>query len=443
MSPVVRIWALVAMLVTLAACGGGGGGSSSTTPATTTPAPAPVVTAAADTAVITVDAGPPALATGPNGYISDNLAFVSVTLCAPGGTNCQTIDHVQVDTGSVGLRIEQSVLNPSLLAALPTQSDASGDPVGECYQYVDGYAFGSVRDADFQIGGEKVAGMPLQVVGDTGAFSNVPSSCAFTGGANLNTVTALGANGIIGLGVSQTDCGTACTVAGGSGAATYYDCPSSGCGQIVAQAASATAPFQQLPNPVAAMGVDNNGLIITLPAVSASGQASVTGTIYFGIGTQSNNGLGSATVLTTTNSSARDGSGLITVNYAGQTLPDSFLDSGSNLYLFVDASIPQCTMSAFKGYYCPASPLQISPTILATNGGSKSASFQLNNAQTLLNLSNTSALPGVGADPAAQGLINAYPSSFDLGLPFFYGRSIYTAIEGRSAGGVAGPFFAY
>ena len=58
-----------------------------------------------------MDAGPPVLATGPNGFISDNIAFVSVTLCAPGGTNCQTIDHVQVDTGSVGLRIQASVLN--------------------------------------------------------------------------------------------------------------------------------------------------------------------------------------------------------------------------------------------------------------------------------------------------------------------------------------------
>ena len=223
-----RVWALAVMLVTLAACGGGGGGSSSTTSSTPAPAPTPVVTAAANTAVLTVDAGPAVLAPGPHGVISDNLAVVSVPICAPGGSNCQTIDHVQVDTGSVGLRIEQSVLNPSLLAALPTQSDAGGDPVGECYQYVDGYAFGSVRDADFQIGGEKVAGMPFQVVGDTGAFSTVPSECTASGGANLNTVTALGANGIIGLGVTQTDCGTACTTAGGSRAATYYDCPASG-----------------------------------------------------------------------------------------------------------------------------------------------------------------------------------------------------------------------
>ncbi len=430
------------MIVALAACGGHGGGSSSSVTPGPTPTPAPVVTLTNMT-TLTVDGGPAALSVGPNGYISDNLAFVSVTLCAPGGSNCQTIDHVQVDTGSVGLRIEQSVLSPALLAAMPLQSDATGGQVGECYQYVDGYAFGSVRDADFQIGGEKVAGMPLQVIGDTGAFSTVPSNCSSSGGANLSTVVALGANGIIGLGVTQTDCGSACTTAGGSGAATYYDCPSTGCNSVVAQAASTTAPFQQLPNPVAAMSVDNNGVILSLPSAPASGEASLTGTIYFGIGTQTNNSLGSATVLATTSSSSNQGPGLITADYAGQSLPDSFLDSGSNLYLFVDSTIPSCTQTSLKGYYCPAPPQQVNPTVIAENGGSVAASFMLNNAQTLLNTTNTSVLPGVGANPTAQGLVNAYPSSFDFGLPFFYGRNIYTAIEGRTAGGVAGPFFAY
>jgi len=36
-----------------------------------------------------------------------------------------------------------------------------------------------------------------------------------------------------------------------------------------------------------------------------------------------------------------------------------------------------------------------------------------------------------------------FPDSFDFGLPFFYGRPIYTAIEGRTAAGAAGPFFAF
>ena len=288
-----------------------------------------VTTPAANTVAITVDAGPASLDTGPNAYISDNLPFVSVTICAPGSTtNCQTIDHVIVDTGSIGLRIFSSVLNSTLLSALPAQTDANANPVGECYGYVDGYVFGSVNSADLQIGGEAVANMPLQLIGETGAYANVPSSCSSGGGPDLDTVQAFGANGVIGIGVTTTDCGATCTVAGGSGAAIYYDCPSTGCGSTITRAAATTAPFQQLPNPVAAMSVDNNGTILSLPAVASSGQTSASGTLIFGIGTQTNNALGAATVLTTTGSSDANGAGLVTVSYNGQSLPESFLDSG-------------------------------------------------------------------------------------------------------------------
>ena len=368
---------------------------------------------------------------------------MSVTLCAPGTSTCQTIDHVQVDTGSVGLRVVQSVLTPALLAALPHENDASGNQLGECYQYVDGYAFGSVRQADFQIGGESVSAMPFQVINDTGAFSNPPSACSAGGGANLNSVQALGANGIIGLGVMTTDCDATCATPGGYGPAIYYDCPSSGCGAIVTEAASTSAPFQQLPNPVAAMAVDNNGTIVSLPSAPAGASTSLTGTIYFGIGTQTNNGLGSATVLATTTAASPLGVGFITAMYNGQSLPESFLDTGSSLYLFVDSSLPLCTGSDFTGYYCPPTPVQLNPTLATANGGSVSAAFTLDNAQTLLSTNGDSVLPGVGANPNTQGITNAYPSSFDFGLPFFYGRNVYTALEGRPAGGVTGPYLAY
>jgi hypothetical protein len=34
-------------------------------------------------------------------------------------------------------------------------------------------------------------------------------------------------------------------------------------------------------------------------------------------------------------------------------------------------------------------------------------------------------------------------TSFDWGLPFFFGRSVYTVIEGRSVGSLRGPFYAF
>jgi hypothetical protein len=451
-----RILGLIGLCLALTACGQGGGGgntssggggntSSSTAASGTTTTPATPTTSGPLTnfAAITVDGGPAALDVGPNAYTAANTPYVSVTLCAPGSTtNCQTIDHVLVDTGSVGLRIFASVINASLLSALPLEMDTNSNPVGSCYGFVDGYIFGSVRQADFQVGGETVAGMPFMAIADAGVFSTVPSSCSSGGGSNENSVQAFGANGVIGIGVTATDCGSACTGAGGNGAATYYDCPNMGCGAIIPRAASASAPFQQLPNPVAAMSVDNNGTIVSLPAAPNTGQATMTGTLYFGIGTQTNNSLGSATVLTTTLSSSAAGVGLLTAIYNGVSLDESFLDSGSNLYFFVDRTILTCTQIQLHGYYCPTGSETLSPTLEGQNGASASATFTLNNAQFLVSTDNA-VLPGIGANPNLVGKLSAYPHSFDFGLPFYYGRNVYTAIEGRSAGGVTGPYFAY
>jgi hypothetical protein len=423
----------------LAACGGGGSSSSTAAASTSTSTPAAPLS---NFVSVIVDSGPPSLQTGADPYVEANTPYVTITLCAPGTTNCQTIDHVAVDTGSIGLRVPASVLSASLLSALTLETDPTGNPVGECYQYVDGYLFGSVRQADFTIGGEKVAGMPLQVAGDSGAFTAVPSSCSSGGGANLATVSALGANAIIGIGTTTTDCGANCTVSGGQGAAFYYDCPASGCSSIIARSASASAPFQQLPNPVAAMAVDNNGAILSLPAASAPA-ASLSGTLYFGIGTQTNNALGSASVITATTSASRNGPGLITVVYKGQSLPDSFIDSGSSLYFFTDSTIPLCTASDATGYYCPPSTLTLSLTLQGQSAGAGTAvSLALQNAEPLLNTGDA-VLPAIGGNPSALNFSNPYPTSFDLGLPFFFGRNVYTAIEGRQAGSTVGPYYAF
>jgi Protein of unknown function (DUF3443) len=441
----IRNVCVLGVLLLLAACGGGGGGGSSAS-ASSTPSnsmtPPPPATLNNFVSMI-VDDGPAALDTGADAFTSDDAAFVSVTVCAPGSTtNCQTIDHVLVDTGSVGLRLIQSNLTPSVLSALPLETDSSGNPVGECFSFVDGFVFGSVRQADFTIGGEAVSDMPLQIIGDTGAFTSVPSSCSSGGGSDLATVQALGANGIIGIGVTTTDCGSFCEQPGGFSAAIYYDCPSSGCSTVITRNAETTAPFQQLPNPVAAMGVDNNGTIMTFPAVPAAGEATVTGTLFFGIGTETNNGLGSATVLTTTNSESPDGAGLVTAVYKGTSLPESFLDSGSSAYFFVDSTIAECNGAGFTGFYCPASPLSETPTIEGQNGVSASGAFTLQNAETIFE-NNVAAAPGIGINPNAISGFQPFPNSFDFGLPFFFGRSVFTAIEGRTAGTTTGPYFAF
>ena len=84
----------------------------------------------------------------------------------------------------------------------------------------------------------------------------------------------------------------------------------------------------QVQNPVTLFATDNNGTIIVLSAVAAGGAASVTGSLIFGIDTQSNNQSGTQTVLTLQTSGAYAGD--LTTIFNGQTLAASFIDSGSN-----------------------------------------------------------------------------------------------------------------
>ena len=58
---------------------------------------------------IVLDAGPQ-----PQTFTDADEAFTSVTICVHGTNTCQTIDHIQVDTGSEGLRLISSVLTTAL-----------------------------------------------------------------------------------------------------------------------------------------------------------------------------------------------------------------------------------------------------------------------------------------------------------------------------------------
>jgi hypothetical protein len=354
---------------------------------------------------------------GPADYL--NLGFVSVKVCAPGSsTDCQTIDNILVDTGSSGLRLISTVLSPTL--SLPQQVDAGGAPLAECIQFVDGFSWGSVRLADMQVAGEQAKSLPVQIIGDP-AFASIPSSCSSSGPPE-NTVQTFGANGILGVGLMLQDCGGACAQSPIPG--WYYGCTASGC------IPTTVTLTQQLPNPVALFSVDNNGVIIALPSIPAAGAATATGSLIFGIGTQSNNGLGSASVLTTD-----PDTGTITTNFNGQNYTTSYLDSGSN-FLYISTNLyPTCT-GAGSGLYCPATTQSLSAKLEGGNNNA-SVSFSIANADASL-----------GANPNFDAFDNLAASAGDVsvfawGLPFFFGRNVYTAIETRSTPGGPGPYFAF
>ena len=423
MKAVRMFWLCVGCLAAafLSACGGGG--SKSTT--NTTP-PNTIVTSGSNVVPIQVNTGPDSAA-----FTYVNGAFVSVTVCVPGTSTCQTIPEVLVDTGSVGLRI---VSENVLTVALPQQKTSGGEAVAECLQFLDSYTWGPVETADVTLGSEKASAVPVQVLSDTDF--QVPASCGtMTPGSSADTVATLGANGILGVGIFPQDCGSTCPAA----ANTYFSCPSA----TTACTAIAQSAADQVTNPVILFPKDNNGVILELPAVSGA-EATVSGSMVFGIGTESNNALGGATVYTiaTTGSFIGD----FNTDFSGTSYPGSFIDSGSNGYFFPDSSITQCssTSNAF-GFYCPNSTVPLSATNSGVTAGSGTVSFSIGNAGTLFSDDTTAAAFGDLGGPTT--LPTGSPASsqdyFDWGLPFFYGRNVFVAIDGQTAPGGATPYWAY
>ncbi len=84
---------------------------------------------------------------------------------------------------------------------------------------------------------------------------------------------------------------------------------------------------------------DNNGLAIILPQVGAAGSVSLSGSMIFGIGTQSDNALGGA------QAQGADSEGNFTTTFNGTPYPGSYIDSGSSGYFFLDSTttgLPNC-----------------------------------------------------------------------------------------------------
>jgi hypothetical protein len=322
------------------------------------------------------------------------------------------------------------ILNSVLTLALPTAHDGSGLALAECLPFADSSSWGTVNIADIQMGEESAGSLPIHVVGE--ATYPLPADCT---GVPQNDLNSLGANGILGVGTYLNDCGADCTQPGISrlNPGQYYGCSSA---QVGGCQVTSVPIANQVSNPVAMLPVDNNGVIIQLPAIPADGEPSVSGVVVFGIGTQANNGLGAATVL------PLDDYGYVETAFpAGGAQYTSYLDSGSNALFFLSdttTNIPLCPGDE-NIFYCPTSTVNLNAAISQGSITSAKFTFSVANADELAARNfafNNLAGPLQGyPDPTQPG--------FDWGLPFFFGRTVYSAIETRNTPSGAGPYFAF
>ena len=371
-----------------------------------------------------------------------NLILVSVTVCSSTNvTNCVTIPNIQVDTGSVGLRVlDSAVVGLNLMPVVNT----GNSPVGECAQFADGASWGAVRYANVTVGGlTTTSAIPIQVIDDGASTAdvtdqaNTPEPMACTNeGTTENTAATLGANGIIGIGYFLQDCGTYC--ASTLNNTFYYGCVASSCTN------TELAPNLQVSNPTSSFPSGyNNGNVIELPAVADGGAAVANGYLIFGIGASAAGGVNIP--LPAGMPLGVDGDGDVTVAFNGANYATSFIDSGSSVYFFTDSAIPVCPSSSeAPGFDCPTTEFTGSITITGnqTNLGTVTDSFQVGNAVDLFDSTtsaNAFAFDNLGAPNTS---ISVGSGAFDVGEPFFYGKSIFTVIEGQTAGGYTGPLAA-
>jgi hypothetical protein len=402
--------ALAAML--LSACIGGSG---------TTAAAGNPVAPTLNTVALTVDGGP----AGATGAI--NHAYVTVKVCVPGSqTQCSSIDHVLLDTGSWGLRLVRSVLTAHAVT-LNAETDSQGRSIEECVSFGGGQTWGPVALADISIAGESAAKLPVQVMDDTAAGAPPPPTCG-ANGTLINGVSGFSANGVLGVGVFAQDCGAPC-VSAATPLPLYYGCTAAG-----ACTAENVALDAQVTNPVAMFAADNNGIIMTLPNLqNANGDASVQGELTFGLSTQTDNALPPAglTVLGT------DAHGDFTATYNGGTaVMPALIDSGNDSYAFNDPTIAVCSTGAFVGYYCPAVAPQSAFAVntgVGTNNASSTVDFAIADPMTFV--ADAAAFIDLGGGGGS--------ASFTWGMPFFYGRKVYVGIDQRVAGIYTGPYYAY
>ena len=384
--------------IILVACGGG---SSSSSSSDSDQSSLPSVNLSANSISINVGAG-----TAKN----VNTPYVSVTICQPGTNICKTVDNILLDTGSTGLRVLASTITSLQL----TQVVVNYAPILECASFISGDAWGPVKLADVKMSAEVASSIPIQILADP-SYSTIPSACG--GSQNTQISTTLKTNGILGVGLFIND------------NQSYFNCVPTALNNC--RISLSLAPNLQVQNPVAAFPVNNNGVILKLPSVGATGAKLVTGSLTFGIDTQTNNSSVGSYVIPT------NSSGLFTTIFNNTTFNSSFIDSGSNGLYFPSGSLSSvlvnCSSFTLSGFYCPAVTQSYMASLTLKNNVLSNVSFSAANAKTLVANGNY-------AYNNITGQIGG--NLFDWGLPFFFGKSVFIGITGRTSSAGIGPYYA-
>jgi len=365
--------------------------------------------------------------------VAANVLTTTLTIC-DANSNCQTIDHIQVDTGSAGLRIFKGALKTVDLAQIV---DNQGKALAVCQTFAaKGSAWGPVQAASVKLASEPAILIPVQVIDATFGAQPRPSPCD---GQVLPAEYP--ANGILGIeGIGRGDSGV------------YFTCQANACTEFT------PSDPQRVANPVLALPVDNNGVIINLPAISDNGQATAYGTLVLGIGTTWDNDPNtySANLVVTVKLNTNFPLSATTITRTSESLGNTgiqtpvfrwftqfALDTGSNAYFFTDPNIKRCPQSSGEKilnvedpWYCPATPTNFAVAVGAISGSAWHFQVWIRDKTALTDKTDSLAFNDLGSDLGIQ-------DTFIAGLPFFYGKQVYLGYAKKSSSLGDGPLYGY
>ncbi len=371
---------------------------------------------------------------GPYGVVA-NQAFISIKLCQPGTQVCQIIDHIELDTGSVGLRIFKSALGG---LSLPNAKDGAGNNIGECFQYGGGETYwGSIEAADVRMAGEVARNIKVQIVDYD--FEQIPAGCPNPDKDSTDTR----ANGVMGTNLFNGECYGADCEAGAVGldddGLSYYSCAA---GQPCTAISMPLA--MQLQNPISLLsGRDNNGYLLQLPFVGASGTSQEQGQLIFGIDTQPNNRSSQASHVIRI---ANDGYFTANLQMNGITLNGvrGMIDSGTDFWNLPAKLGAAVCADAWSPYLCPEAPETLNVSIPDVNGNPTNVvAISIANAQASMTDSQAVAYTNIAMESSIAPGQADLASEVYLGMAFYYGRTVIEQIGTKSSNLGQGSLIAF
>ena len=359
-----------------------------------------------------------------------NHAYVTVKVCAPGSqTQCASIDHVLLDTGSSGLRLVRSVLAAGGVT-LSAETDAQGRAIEECVSFGGGQTWGPVALADVTLAGETAAKLPVQVMDDTGAGAPPPADLRGQWHADQRRFRLLAPTGCSVSVSSRRIAETVRVNANHAAAALLRLHRRRGMHRREHRARRSGHE----PGGDVCRRQQRHHRAVCRTCKTPMAMLSVQGELIFGIATQTDNAL-PATGLTVLGADAH---GDFTATYnGGTTVLPALIDSGTDAYSFDDPSHRRVPPTGvFVGYYCPTVAPQ---SVFAVNTG-----VGMNNASNTVDFAIADPTTFVANAAAFIDLGGGGGSTrFTWGMPFFYGRKVYIGIDQRVAGAYTGPYYAY